>query len=53
MFLMVITDTEHPPAAGLALGLVLAESWRPEIIIVVLVGIVLVALLKPVLKDLL
>ncbi|MFW6381746.1 MAG: HPP family protein [Bacillota bacterium] len=33
-FLMVLTDTEHPPAAGIALGLALAVNngivYRPE-----------------------
>lgn len=56
MFLMVITDTEHPPAAGLALGFVLNE-WDYFTVIVVILGIVslsvLKLLLKPVLIDLL
>ena len=53
---MVITDTEHPPAAGLALGLVLDE-YNHRTVAVVLIGVValfiLKTLLKPVLKDLL
>ena len=56
MFLMVVTDTEHPPAAGLALGFVLNE-WDYFTIIVVIVGIVSLSvlrlLLKPVLINLL
>ena len=56
MFLMVITDTEHPPAAGLALGFVL-HGWDYYTVIVVLVGIVSISvlkfLLKPVLMNLL
>jgi len=36
IFLMVITNTEHPPAAGTALGIV-AHPWSLEIIIFVLV----------------
>jgi len=56
IFLMVVTDTEHPPAASLALGMVLGK-WHPMTIVVLLVGIVAVCclkrLLKPVLVDLL
>ena len=56
IFIMVITDTEHPPAAGIALGLVLDEC-QSKTIIVVLIGIislsVLKTLLRPVIKDLL
>ena len=39
MFTMVITKTEHPPAAALALGLVLNE-WSMLTIVVVFVGAV-------------
>lgn len=56
MFLMVITDTEHPPAAGLALGFVLNE-WDHFTVIVVIVGIISLSamklLLRPVLINLL
>ena len=56
IFLMVITDTAHPPAAGLALGLILNE-WSPLTIVVVFVGIISLTVirfvLKPVLKNLL
>ncbi len=56
IFLMVITDTEHPPAAGLALGLILNE-WSVLTIVVVFVGIISLSvikfILKPVLKNLL
>jgi CBS-domain-containing membrane protein len=55
MLLMVITNTEHPPAAGLALGFVL-NTWNYWTVVVVLIGIgLLVAvkrLLRPVLVDL-
>jgi len=55
IFLMVITDTEHPPAGGLALGVVLAE-WDPVALVVPIVGIVALSLarlaLKPVLINL-
>ncbi len=56
IFVMVITGTAHPPAAGLALGLILNE-WSPLTIVVVLAGIISLSvikfILKPVLKNLL
>ena len=55
MFLMVITRTEHPPAAALAIGLVLNE-WNFMTLLVVLAGVVLLSVIKrlvlPVLLDL-
>jgi CBS-domain-containing membrane protein len=57
IFVMVITDTEHPPAASLALGIVLNEDHQWTVIGVVLLGIVALsaikALMKPVLRNLL
>jgi CBS-domain-containing membrane protein len=54
--LMVVTDTEHPPAASLALGLVLDE-YNHRTVLVVLIGIISLSLiravLRPALKDLL
>jgi len=56
IFLMVITDTEHPPAAGLALGVVLAQ-WNTQALLVPIVGIVALSLarlaMKPILINLL
>lgn len=56
MFGMVVTNTEHPPAASLALGLVLGE-WQLLTVAVALVEIVMLCvikrLLKPILIDLL
>ena len=56
MFLMVITDTEHPPAAGLALALLLNE-WTPVTLLVVMAGVLSLSamrvVLRPVLRDLL
>jgi len=56
IFVMVITNTEHPPAASLALGLVLNE-FNYRTVIVVLIGIISLSLIKavlrPVLKNLL
>jgi len=56
MFLMVVTKTEHPPAAALALGLVLNE-WNLLTLVVVLAGVILLSVIKravlPLLMDLL
>ncbi len=56
MFLMVVTKTEHPPAAALALGLVLNE-WNALTLLVVVVGIATLSICKrlvlPHLMDLL
>ncbi|MRR16450.1 MAG: HPP family protein [Deltaproteobacteria bacterium] len=55
MFIMVVTDTEHPPAAGTALGIALSGITLP-VLIVVVVSIVLLSaihrLFKPYLRDL-
>jgi CBS-domain-containing membrane protein len=55
MFAMVVTRTEHPPAAALALGLVLNE-WDLLTLAVVMAGIVALSLTKrlvlPMLLDL-
>lgn len=45
IFLMVLTDTEHPPAAGLALGFVL-NPWDLKTVIVVLLGVAVISLIK-------
>lgn len=56
MLIMVITRTEHPPAAALALGLVLNE-WDILTLLVVIGGIVALSIIKrlilPMLMDLL
>lgn len=55
MFTMVVTRTEHPPAAALALGLVLNE-WSLLTLFVVLVGVIALSIVKqlvlPALMDL-
>ncbi|MDQ6964763.1 MAG: HPP family protein, partial [Mariprofundales bacterium] len=54
-FLMVTTDTEHPPAAGTALGVAMM-SLSPTVAISVVISVVALALahhlLKPRLTDL-
>ena len=44
-FLMVITNAEHPPAAGFALGLVL-NSWEPLTLLYVALAVMLLAAIK-------
>ncbi len=55
MFVMTITNTEHPPAAGTALGVVIAGS-SPRIVVGVAVGVAILTvthrLLRPMLLDL-
>ncbi len=55
MFVMVVTRTEHPPAAAMALGLVLNE-WDLLTIVVVLAGALFLSVCKqlvlPMLMDL-
>jgi CBS-domain-containing membrane protein len=55
MFTMVVTRTEHPPAAALALGLVLNE-WTILTLFVVLAGVIGLSVIKqlvlPALLDL-
>ncbi len=51
-FIMVITNTEHAPAAGLALGFVL-NQWTWETILVVFWGIIGVSLIKTAMKPIL
>ncbi|MCG2712911.1 MAG: HPP family protein [Candidatus Omnitrophica bacterium] len=56
VFLMVVTNTEHPPAAGLAMGLFLNKCEVRSVLVVIIGIICLVAiktLLRPLLKDLL
>jgi len=50
IFCMVITDTEHPPAAALALGYVLNE-WEPLTIVAILTGITLISMVKEIAKK--
>ena len=56
ILVMVATNTEHPPAASVALGMVL-NGWSAGTILVVLAGVVGLSLIKralrPVLIDLL
>ncbi|MBS3733445.1 MAG: HPP family protein [Phycisphaerae bacterium] len=57
IFAMVVTNTAHPPAAGVALGITVMEQWSWLTPVVVLGGILGLcgakALLRPLLRDLL
>jgi len=50
IFLMTITNTEHPPAAGTALGIV-AHEWSNQVIILVLLCAVCLALVRRLLRG--
>ena len=50
MFGMAVTNTEHPPAAGLALGLVFDDITR-MLILIILTGIVSLTIIKTLLKP--
>jgi CBS-domain-containing membrane protein len=55
IFTMVVTDTEHPPAAGTALGVVIT-GIRLDVLITVVLSIIILSLIhrffKPYLRDL-
>jgi len=50
IFLMTITNTEHPPAAGLALGLVY-EGVDYMSLLVIMLGVLLLTAIKMLLKN--
>jgi CBS-domain-containing membrane protein len=55
IFTMVVTDTEHPPASGTALGVAIT-GMSPSVLLAVVLSIVLLSLIhhffKPYLRDL-
>ncbi len=50
IFLMTVTNTEHLPAAGVALGLVL-DGFDHIAVIVVIIRVISIVLLKNLLKS--
>ena len=46
---MVLTNTEHPPAAGTALGLDV-EGWTPSAVLFVLLGVVMLSVVHMLLR---
>ena len=51
MFLMAITETEHAPAAGIALGFAISDFWTGMLVLKVMAAITLIALIKTALKS--
>jgi CBS-domain-containing membrane protein len=49
IFIMTVTETEHPPAASFAVGLALEWSWLTAV--VAMAGIVLLVLIKELIKP--
>ena len=50
ILLMVLTNTEHPPAAATALGLVVG-GWAPSAILFVLVGVLILSTVHVLLRN--
>jgi CBS-domain-containing membrane protein len=50
MFFMVLFSLEHPPAAGMALGIVI-DPWRDETLLVIVIAIILITGAKILLKP--
>ena len=49
MLVMAVTDTEHPPAAGIAIGMT-GREWTPEVFGAILGALALLAVIKLVLR---
>ena len=49
IFLMTVTNTEHPPAAGTALGIV-AHGWSYQVVIFVMASAVSLAIIRRLLR---
>lgn len=52
IFLMVITNTEHPPAGGVALGLVI-NDYSYIAVLIVLIGVISLAVVRAIMKPML
>ena len=50
LFIMVVTNTEHPPAAGVAVGTAIAD-FQVEVMVTVVLGATLLALGRYVLRK--
>ncbi|MBD3426882.1 MAG: hypothetical protein GF409_06585 [Candidatus Omnitrophica bacterium] len=50
MFMMAITNTEHAPATGVALGLVINE-WDLMTLVQIMAGIIIISLIQRMLKP--
>ena len=49
MLVMAVTDTEHPPAAGIAIGMT-GRAWTPEVFGAILGALALLVVIKLVLR---
>lgn len=49
-FLMIVTDLEHPPAAGTALGVTL-EVLNYKVVLIILIGVCSLSLIHHILKE--
>lgn len=50
IFIMVITNTEHPPAAGTALGIVV-QGWNYSTVLIILITVITLSIIKYLLKS--
>jgi CBS-domain-containing membrane protein len=50
IFLMAITNTEHPPAAGTALGIA-AHTWSYQIVLFILLSVIILAVIRAIMKS--
>ncbi|MFC2070389.1 HPP family protein [Chloroflexota bacterium] len=50
IFLMAITNTEHPPAAGTALGIA-AHAWSYQVVLFILLSVIILAVIRALLKS--
>ena len=50
IFIMVITNTEHPPAAGTALGITV-QGWNYSTVLIILITVIALSIIKYLLKS--
>ena len=50
ILVMAVTDTEHPPAAGIVIGMS-SREWTPEVFGAILGALVLLAVIKLALRK--
>ena len=50
IFLMTVTNTEHPPAAGTALGIV-AHAWSYQVVVFILLSVIGLAIVRRILRG--
>ena len=50
MFFMTVLDVEHPPAAGLALGMVV-EDWSWHVLVIILIAVLILVIVRKLLKP--